>query len=511
MTDLNWLTIREAHRLLSRREISSVELTRACLERIESVEDRVGAFLAITPDLAMEQAEKADRSLSSNGGGPLTGIPVQVKDVMCTRGIPTTCGSRMLEDYVPVYDSTAVARLLDRGAVVLGKGNMDEFAMGSSCENSAFHPARNPWDLDRVPGGSSGGGSASVASAEAVYALGSDTGGSVRQPAAMCGVVGMKPSYGLVSRYGLVAYASSLDQIGPIGRSVEDCALVLNAIAGHDPRDSTSLPGPAPDYLSRIENEIAGLRLGLPSEYFSEGVETGVREAVETAAKALEALGASVQEVSLPTTRYALACYYIIAPAECSANLARYDGVKYGASYQDAGDMWEAMERTRQYGFGPEVDPARHARNVCVVGRLLRRLLPEGATGPDFDPPRLCPRLRDGGRLGDSHLASGGLSLGREDGGPGANVPDRRLHPAGQHRRTSRPIGALRLLPRPSGGDAAHRPALGGCNAAAHRPRLPAGDKLARSQAAAIAGRKKRPDRLARALILSDVNVSPPE
>ena len=355
MTDLNWLTIREAHRLLSRREISSVELTSACLERIESVEDRVGAFLAITPDLAMEQAEKADRSLSSNGGGPLTGIPVQVKDVMCTRGIPTTCGSRMLEDYVPVYDSTAVARLLDCGAVVLGKGNMDEFAMGSSCENSAFHPARNPWDLDRVPGGSSGGGSASVASAEAVYALGSDTGGSVRQPAAMCGVVGMKPSYGLVSRYGLVAYASSLDQIGPIGRSVEDCALVLNAIAGHDPRDSTSLPGPAPDYLSGIENEIAGLRLGLPSEYFSEGVETGVREAVETAAKALEALGASVQEVSLPTTRYALACYYIIAPAECSANLARYDGVKYGASYQDAGDMWEAMERTRQYGFGPEV------------------------------------------------------------------------------------------------------------------------------------------------------------
>ena len=355
MTDLNWLTIREAHRLLSRREISSVELTRACLERIESVEDRVGAFLAITPDLAMEQAEKADRSLSSNGGGPLTGIPVQVKDVMCTRGIPTTCGSRMLEDYVPVYDSTAVARLLDRGAVVLGKGNMDEFAMGSSCENSAFHPARNPWDLDRVPGGSSGGGSASVASAEAVYALGSDTGGSVRQPAAMCGVVGMKPSYGLVSRYGLVAYASSLDQIGPIGRSVEDCALVLNAIAGHDPRDSTSLPGPAPDYLSGIENEIAGLRLGLPTEYFAEGVEPGVREAVETAAKALEGLGASVQEVSLPTTRYALACYYIIAPAECSANLARYDGVKYGASYQDAGDMWEAMERTRQYGFGPEV------------------------------------------------------------------------------------------------------------------------------------------------------------
>ena len=353
--ELNWLTVTEAQRLLQRGEISSVELTRACLDRANLVEDRVRSFLALTTDLALAQAAEADRRLANGNAGPLTGVPVQVKDVMCTRGVPTTCASLMLEKFVPVYDATAVGRLFEDGAVMLGKGNMDEFAMGSSCENSAFHPTHNPWDLARVPGGSSGGASAAVAAGETVYALGSDTGGSVRQPAALCGVTGLKPSYGLVSRYGLVAYASSLDQIGPLGRSAADCALVLNAIAGHDPRDATSLPLPAEDYTARLDEDISGLRLGMPDEYFAEGVEPGVRDAVEKAAKVLEDRGASVQEVSLPTTKYALACYYIIAPAECSANLARYDGVKYGASYQGAGNMWEAMERTRQYGFGPEV------------------------------------------------------------------------------------------------------------------------------------------------------------
>ena len=353
--ELNWLTVTEAQRLLQRGEISSVELVRACLDRANLVEDRVRSFLALTTDLALAQAEEADRRLANGNAGPLTGVPVQVKDVMCTRGVPTTCASLMLEKFVPVYDATAVGRLFEDGAVMLGKGNMDEFAMGSSCENSAFHPTHNPWDLARVPGGSSGGASAAVAAGETVYALGSDTGGSVRQPAALCGVTGLKPSYGLVSRYGLVAYASSLDQIGPLGRSAADCAMVLNAIAGHDPRDATSLPLPAEDYTARLDEDISGLRLGMPDEYFAEGVEPGVRDAVEKAAKVLEDRGASVQEVSLPTTKYALACYYIIAPAECSANLARYDGVKYGASYQGAGDMWEAMERTRQYGFGPEV------------------------------------------------------------------------------------------------------------------------------------------------------------
>ena len=357
MPELNWLTIQEARDLLANREVSSVELTRACLERIDEVEDRVRSFITLTPEFALQQAEAADRILASGEASPLTGIPVQIKDVMCTNGVRTTCASRMLEDYVPVYDATAVDRVFRRGAVMLGKGNMDEFAMGSSCENSAFHPTFNPWDITRVPGGSSGGAAASVAAGQAIYSLGSDTGGSVRQPASMCGVVGLKPSYGLVSRYGLVAYASSLDQIGPVGRSVADCALALSAIAGHDPRDATSLPGSPPDYAAALETaaDLTGLRLGVPGEYFAEGIEDGVLSSVEQAISTLEQLGASVREVSLPSTKYALSCYYIIAPSECSANLARYDGVKYGYSDQRAPDMWGAMEQTRQHGFGPEV------------------------------------------------------------------------------------------------------------------------------------------------------------
>ena len=355
MANLNWLSIQEAHAQLTSRQISSVELTQACLDRIDAVEDRVQSFLTLTPEIALSQAADADRMLAAGEGGPLTGVPVQIKDVMCTAGVPTTCASRMLENFVPVYNATAVERLMGQGAVMLGKGNMDEFAMGSSCENSAFHPTRNPWDLDRVPGGSSGGAAASVAAGEAIYALGSDTGGSVRQPAALCGVVGLKPTYGLVSRYGLIAFASSLDQIGPVGRSVMDCALALNAIAGHDPRDATSVRQEPTDYTATLGQDIKGLRLGVPEEYFVDGMDSGARKAVEEAVSTLEGLGASVRPVSLPTTRYALACYYIIAPSECSANLARYDGVKYGYSYQDTNDMWEAMEKTREYGFGPEV------------------------------------------------------------------------------------------------------------------------------------------------------------
>jgi len=355
VAELNWLSIQEAHSQLTSRQISSVELTQACLDRIEAVEDRVQSFLTLTPETALAQAEAADRMLAAGEGGPLTGVPVQIKDVMCTEGVPTTCASRMLENFVPVYNATAVEQLLGQGAVMLGKGNMDEFAMGSSCENSAFHPTMNPWDLERVPGGSSGGAAASVASGEAIYALGSDTGGSVRQPAALCGVVGLKPTYGLVSRYGLIAFASSLDQIGPVGRTVMDCALALNAIAGHDPRDATSVYQEPKDYAASLGQDIKGLRLGIPEEYFVDGMEPGSRKAVDEAISALEGLGASVRPVSLPTTRYALACYYIIAPSECSANLARYDGVKYGYSYQGTNDMWEALEKTREYGFGPEV------------------------------------------------------------------------------------------------------------------------------------------------------------
>lgn len=355
MAALEYMTVHEARDGLMNGDISSVEITKACLERIDAVEDRLKAFVTVTADMALQQAEEADRRIAAGDGRPLTGIPMQIKDVMCTNGVRTTCSSRMLEDYVPVYDATATAKLMEQGAVLLGKGNMDEFAMGSSTENSAFFATRNPWDRERVPGGSSGGPAAATAAGEAFFSLGSDTGGSIRQPAAFCGIVGLKPTYGLVSRYGLVAFASSLDQIGPMTRDVTDCAMVLNAIAGHDPRDSTSLNVQCPDYTEGLTGDIRGMRLGVPQEYFVEGMADGSREAVEAAIQVLEGLGASVSQVSLPTTKYALSCYYIIAPSECSANLARYDGVKYGFASRDADNMWGDMEKTRQYGFGPEV------------------------------------------------------------------------------------------------------------------------------------------------------------
>ena len=355
MTEPWRLTAHAAGELLSRREISSQELTTSCLERIRAVEERVKAFVTVTRDIALEGARRADDRLGAGDASPLTGVPMLIKDVMCTRGIRTTCSSRMLENFVPTYDATAVARLHSKDAVLMGKGNMDEFAMGSSTENSAFFPTRNPWNLDRVPGGSSGGAAAAVAAGEAIYALGSDTGGSIRQPASFCGAVGLKPTYGLVSRYGLIAFASSLDQIGPITKDVTDCALVLQAIAGHDPGDSTSIRYTPPDYSRALTGDIKGLRLGVPKEYYVEGMEDGVRQAMDGAISTLEQLGADLEEVSLPSTPYALACYYIIALSECSANLARYDGVKYGFSYRDTDSMWEAMEKTRQYGFGVEV------------------------------------------------------------------------------------------------------------------------------------------------------------
>ena len=354
-SDVTGLTVKQAADLLAAKQISSVELTQAVLDRIDAVEERTKAFVTVTADHALEQARAADERIAAGEATPLTGIPVQLKDNMCTTGIPTTCSSRMLESYVPIYDAFVTRRLDEEGAVLVGKGNLDEFAMGSSTENSAFHPTHNPWDLDRVPGGSSGGPAASVAAGEAMFSLGSDTGGSIRQPASLCGVVGMKPTYGLVSRYGLVAFASSLDQIGPLTKDVTDCALVLNAIAGHDRRDSTSLDVPLPDYTAALGKGLKGLRLGVPSEYFVEGMEPGVKESVRTAVKVLEGLGADVEEVSMPSTPFSLAVYYIIAPSEASANLARYDGVKYGFSAKEADSMWDALAKTRQYGFGPEV------------------------------------------------------------------------------------------------------------------------------------------------------------
>ena len=349
------LTIHQAHQLLKNREISSIELTKAVLERSAQVEKKVRALVTITEELALSEAEKADKRISDGDFTPLTGIPALVKDNMCTKGIRTTCSSKMLENFIPPYDATVVEKLREAGMVLMGKTNMDEFAMGSSTENSALFITHNPWGLDRVPGGSSGGSAVAVATGEALYALGSDTGGSIRQPAGFCSVVGFKPTYGRVSRYGLVAFASSLDQIGPLTKDVTDSALVMNVIASYDARDSTSVNYPVPDYTKSLVPDLHGLRLGIPREYFVEGMEKGVEEVMRTAIAKLEELGATVEEVSLPHTKYALAAYYIIAPSEAMANLARYDGVKYGFSFQETESMWDALEKTRQFGFGPEV------------------------------------------------------------------------------------------------------------------------------------------------------------
>jgi aspartyl-tRNA(Asn)/glutamyl-tRNA(Gln) amidotransferase subunit A len=349
------MTITELAALLHDRELSAVELAVLHLDRIRSADNDVKAFLRVTEDLALKQADAADRALKTDVAGPLTGIPMAVKDVLCVKGVETTAGSKILAGFRPPYTGTAVQRLFGAGAVMLGVTNCDEFAMGSSTENSGYFPTRNPWNLDRVPGGSSGGSAAAVAAGESVFALGTDTGGSIRQPAALCGVVGMKPTYGRVSRYGLIAFASSLDQIGPFARSVEDCALILEAMAGHDPLDSTSA-NRANDVRHRINTGIAGMKLGVPKEYFEvEGIEPGVKHSVEQALKMLESAGATLVDVALPHTDYGLAAYYIIAPAECSSNLARFDGVKYGLSGQDEQNITDLYMKTRRKGFGTEV------------------------------------------------------------------------------------------------------------------------------------------------------------
>jgi aspartyl-tRNA(Asn)/glutamyl-tRNA(Gln) amidotransferase subunit A len=355
--ELHQLTIHEAHRLLKQRKISSTELTKSVLKRIAEIEGKVHACITIVEDIALKEAERVDNYIRTNNEiTPLTGIPTLIKDVICTKGIRTTCGSKMLENFVPPYDATVIEKLKAQKAIIIGKTNMDEFAMGSSNEHSAFFPTNNPWDLSRVPGGSSGGSTVAVSTDECIYALGSDTGGSIRQPAGFCSVVGLKPTYGRVSRFGLVAFASSLDQIGSITKDVTDGALVMNAIAGHDTRDSTSVPYPVPDHTQQLIPDIKGLRIGIPREYFVEGMQEEVRVALESAISKLKELGAEIDwEVSLPHTKYALAVYYILAPSEASANLARYDGVKYGFSEPDARNVIETTEKTRQVGFGPEV------------------------------------------------------------------------------------------------------------------------------------------------------------
>ncbi len=350
------LTIHEAHRLLKDGELSPEELTRSVLERIDEVEERIKAFVTIDREGALKAAREAGERLKRDEGvTPLTGIPISIKDIFCTKGMETTCSSRILRGFVPPYDATVVKRLKEAGAVIVGKNNMDEFAMGSSTENSAFQITRNPWDLERVPGGSSGGSAAAVAIGESLASIGTDTGGSIRQPAALCGVVGLKPTYGRVSRYGMIAFASSLDQAGPITRDVEDAAILLGIIAGHDPLDSTSIDEPVPDYLEGIGRGVKGLKIGIPKEYFIEGMDKEVEEAVREAAKTLEKEGAVVEEVSLPHTEYAVATYYLVATAEASSNLARYDGVKYGYRVEDPENLLDMYCRTRDKGFGAEV------------------------------------------------------------------------------------------------------------------------------------------------------------
>lgn len=347
--------IREVHQQLTNKERTAVEITTDFLERISELEPKVHSYLCVTSEQALEQAKKVDAKIANNESiGLLEGVPIAIKDVLCTTGIPTTCGSKILENFVPPYESTVTQKLKDIGAVMLGKTNLDEFAMGSSTENSAYQVTANPWDLTRVPGGSSGGSASAVAASECVVSLGTDTGGSIRQPASFCGVVGIKPTYGLVSRFGLVAYASSLDQIGPFSHTVEDSAILLNAIAGHDPKDSTSLNVPIPDYTQFLKRDLKGVRVGVITETFGEGLDPVVAETVQKAIEQLKSLGATISEISCPRFRYGLPAYYIIAPSEASANLARYDAVKYGIR-EKADTLLSMYTKTRAKGFGDEV------------------------------------------------------------------------------------------------------------------------------------------------------------
>ena len=353
--NLSALTLHKAGNKLRQREISSQELTAAVFDRISVTEDKIHSYITLCREWALAQAAAADKRLKKeNDLEPLLGIPIAVKDNFLTLGVRTTCASRILENFIPPYDSTAVGKIRSAGAVITGKTNLDEFAMGSSAENSAFFPTRNPWNTNRVPGGSSGGSAAAVAADQCIAALGTDTGGSIRQPAACCGIVGLKPTYGRVSRYGVIAFASSMDQVGPMAKDVRDCALMLEAIAGHDPMDSTSVDRTVPSYSAALTGNVKGIRLGIPKEYFVAGMQPEVEQAVRNAVGLLERSGAAIEEISLPHTEYAVAVYYLVATAEASSNLARYDGMRYGHRRQGK-DLIETYMLSREEGFGPEV------------------------------------------------------------------------------------------------------------------------------------------------------------
>lgn len=348
-------TIAELSRDLAAKKISSVELTQHFLDRIKQLDGQLNSFITVTAEEALKNAKRADEWLAAGKAGPLTGIPIAQKDIFCTKDIKTSCGSKMLDNFISPYDATVVQKFKEAGTVLLGKTNMDEFAMGSSNENSYYGPVKNPWDLERIPGGSSGGSAAAVAACLTPGATGTDTGGSIRQPAALSGITGIKPTYGRVSRYGMIAYASSLDQGGPMARTAEDAAMLLNTMAGFDPHDSTSVDEPVPDYTATLNDSIAGLRIGLPKEFFGEGLDSNVAKAVENAIKEYEKLGASVHEIHLPNTALSIPAYYVIAPAECSSNLARFDGVRYGHRCDNPADLEDLYKRSRSEGFGNEV------------------------------------------------------------------------------------------------------------------------------------------------------------
>ncbi|MEZ0323006.1 MAG: Asp-tRNA(Asn)/Glu-tRNA(Gln) amidotransferase subunit GatA [Hydrogenothermaceae bacterium] len=349
-------SLKELSELVRKKEVKPSEIIESVIDRKNQVESKIKAFVTSTDDIALDQAKKKDEEITKlENIPPIFGLPISIKDNISTKGIRTTCSSKMLENFVPVYDATVIEKLKSQGYILFGKTNLDEFAMGSSTENSAFFTTKNPWDLDRVPGGSSGGSAASVASGESIASLGSDTGGSIRQPAAFCGVVGLKPTYGRVSRYGLVAFASSLDQIGPITRTVEDAAILMNVISGKDLRDSTSKDIPVDDFTKFLNRDIKGLKIGIPKEYFPEDLDSQIRDKVLNVVKQLEKEGAIVEEISLPYTKYAIETYYIIAPSEASSNLARFDGVRYGYRTKHYSDLEEMYSKTRDEGFGPEV------------------------------------------------------------------------------------------------------------------------------------------------------------
>ena len=353
--ELYSLTIHQVHELLSKGEVTSQEVTESVFKRIESVEEKVNAYITLTQKLAMEQAKHADENIKQGKLNTLTGIPLVIKDVLCIKGVRTTCGSRILENFIAPYDATVIKKMKEKDAIFIGRTNMDEFAMGSSTETSYFGTTRNPWDLQRIPGGSSGGSAAAVSADECIGALGTDTGGSIRQPAACCGVVGLKPTYGRVSRFGLVAFASSLDQIGPMTKDVKDAAILMNEICGYDSLDSTSVNVEVPDYTQVLGREVKGMSVGIPKEYFIEGVDREVEGAVKEAVKVVEGLGMDTKEVSLPHTEYAVAVYYLIAPAEASSNLARYDGVRYGYRTKESAGLLKMYKLSRSEGFGTEV------------------------------------------------------------------------------------------------------------------------------------------------------------